>query len=131
MIQLRKDDYIQRIIQEFFAKLHRLTDKLEVSDSDKRAVLNECFDLYREYYHVDRSDSVIEIMNTLSHYELIEQYAWLLVREYEMVDIKYRENLTKSLSLIEYLDRADLTYSWSRSILREDILRLLDEKEQT
>lgn len=131
MIQLRKDDYIQRIIQEFFAKLHRLTDKLEVSDSDKRAVLNECFDLYREYYHVDRSDSVIEIMNTLSHYELIEQYAWLLVREYEMVDIKYRENLTKSLSLIEYLDRADLTYSWSRSVLREDILRLLDEKEQT
>ncbi|NDV69739.1 hypothetical protein [Dysgonomonas sp. 25] len=126
--QIRKDDYIQRILQEFFAKLNQLYLKRpKAPKEEQKRILQKCFELYRDYYHVERSDSAVEIINLLEDFGLIEQYARILTDEYQTVDIKYDENLRKALSLVEYIEHADATYSWDRTVLKEDILRLLDE----
>jgi len=128
MISHRKKDYFQRIIEEFFMKLHKLMNKTSVYDKEEsRVLINDCFKFFNDYFEVDRSDSPQEVISKVEYHELIEQYAKLLYTEYTLLDIKYIENLSVALYLIEFLQRADSNYSWDRTILREDILRLIEQ----
>lgn len=130
MLHHRRKDYFQRIIEEFFAKLvQKIIKSPEPDQSEKRELLNEGFDFYLSHFGVERNDNAVLIINKVEDIDLIEYYARLLKIEYETIDIKYRDNLLKSLSLVDYLQKADASYSWERTILREDILRLLEGTE--
>lgn len=129
MIQQRKKDYLQRLIEEFFSKLSELINEKNRTDSDPaeiKATLNECFNFFITHFNVNQEDSALAIVDKVEDYELIEQYAKLLKTKYEIVDIKEIYQLHIALDLINYLETADTTYSWNRTILKEDILRLLD-----
>lgn len=128
MISHRKKDYFQRILEEFFRRLHDLINKSpDDNGEDKRNLINDAFGFFSENFDVHKSDSMDDVMKKIGYNELIEQYARLLYTEYTIVDIKYKENLLSALYLVEYLQRTDLSFSWERTILREDILRLIDQ----
>ena len=128
MINHRKKDYFQRILEEFFMRLNKLINRDSDSDTEtSRTLLNDCFTFFKENFEVERSDSREEIIDKIKYQELIEQYARLLYTEYTILDIKYKENLFDALYLIEFLQRADSDYSWDRTILREDILRVIEQ----
>lgn len=129
MIQQRKKDYLQRLIEEFFSKLIELINKKAQAGSDSteiKRMLSECLIFFVTNFDVKQDDSALAIINKIGDNELIEQYAKLLQTKYEIVDIKEVYQLHIALDLIKYLEATDKTYSWNRTILREDILRLLD-----
>ena len=129
MIQQRKKDYLQRLIEEFFSKLHELRDEA-ASDSDpeeKRRIMNECFHFFFNNFEVKQSDDALSLAKKINDNDLLQQYAKLLLIRYEIVDIKDIDQLHLALNIVRYLEVSDKTYSWDRSILREDLLRLLDE----
>ncbi len=66
-------------------------------------------------------------MEKINDNDLLEQYAKLLMIEYDITNKKDRGNLVKALDIIEYIQNADTTYSWERTVLREDLLHRLDE----
>ena len=129
MIQQRKKDYLQRLIEEFFAKLHELANESKNQAStlaEKKRILSECFFLFNNDFNISLEDSAEAIILKINDNDLIEQYAKLLLTKYETSDIKEIYQLHTALDLIEYLEVTDTTYSWNRTILKEDILRLLD-----
>lgn len=129
MIQQRKKDYLQRLIEDFFSKLHELINQdknLESVTSEKKQILRECFTLFDNDFNISQEDSAETIMIKIGDNDLIEQYAKLLLTKYEISDIKEVYQLHIALDLVEYIEATDKTYSWNRTILKEDILRLLD-----
>ncbi len=127
MIQQRKKDYLQRLIEEFFAKLYELANEKSDSNSiEKKRIVSECFFLFNNDFNISQEDSAENIVIKIGDNDLIEQYAKLLQTKYEISDIKEIYQLHIALDLIEYLEATDTTYSWNRTILKEDILRLLD-----
>ncbi|PXV68099.1 hypothetical protein CLV62_102131 [Dysgonomonas alginatilytica] len=129
MIQQRKKDYLQRLIEDFFARLHELIDAkkdLESVSTEKKRLIKECFFLFNNDFNISQEDSAETITIKIGDNDLIEQYAKLLLTKYEISDIKEAYQLHIALDLIEYLEATDKTYSWNRTILKEDILRLLD-----
>lgn len=54
----------------------------------------------------------------------------MLMTEYELNDIKNSGSLLKALDIVEYLEKTDNVYSWDRTILKEDILRYLNDTER-
>ncbi|GAB6008110.1 hypothetical protein [Dysgonomonas reticulitermitis] len=128
MLQQRKKDFLQRLIEEFFKKLEQLVSGEAVLEtSEKEVLLNECFNFFSENLQAEKNDSLVDLVEKISDYDLLEQYAKLLMTEYDLSEIKDREGLLKSLSIIEYLESTDKTFSWERTILKEDILRRLDD----
>lgn len=126
MIQQRKKDYLQRLIEEFFAKLHQLTDNREkMSIDEQKSLLADCFRFFDQNFAVIPDCSIDQVVKQVGNLELLDQYAGLLLKEYELSRIKNSELLIKALSLVEYLQNEDSTYSWERTVVREDILRLL------
>lgn len=129
MIQQRKKDYLQRLIEDFFSKLHELINQdknLESVTTEKKQILRECFTLFDNDFNISQEDSAETIMIKIGDNDLIEQYAKLLLTKYEISDIKEVYQLHIALELVEYIEATDKTYSWNRTILKEDILRLLD-----
>lgn len=129
MIQQRKKDYLQRLIEDFFVNLQELIDANKDPKSvsiEKRQLLNECLALFNNDFNISQNDSTETIIIKIRDNYLIEQYAKLLQTKYEITDIKEIYQLHIALDLIEYLEATDTTYSWNRTILKEDILRLLD-----
>lgn len=128
MLQQRKKDYLQRLIEEFFKKLEQAVNEGEhMSNSEKEALLAECFDFFTVNLGVSKEDKAIEIIEKITEIDLLEQYAKLLTTEYDIFENKNRGNLQKALHIIEYIQNIDKTYSWERTVLREDILHRLDE----
>lgn len=127
MINYRKKDYFQRILEEFFEKLRILINKREAHADNKelRNSINDCYKFFADYFEVTKSDSPNEIIRKVEYEELIEQYARLLFTEYTTLDIKHESNLSDALYLVEYLQKTDSAFSWDRTILREDILRVM------
>lgn len=127
MINYRKKDYFQRILEEFFEKLRILINKWEAHADNKelRNSINDCYKFFADYFEVTKSDSPNEIIRKVEYEELIEQYARLLFTEYTTLDIKHESNLSDALYLVEYLQKTDSAFSWDRTILREDILRVM------
>lgn len=129
MIQQRKKDYLQRLIEDFFSKLQELTNEKNNKDSkstEKKLIVSECFSLFHADFNISQEDSASMIITKVNDFDLVEQYAELLKAKYEISDIKEIYQLHIALDLIEYIDVTDRTYSWKRTILKEDILRLLD-----
>ncbi|NDW09967.1 hypothetical protein [Dysgonomonas sp. 520] len=127
--QQRKKDYLQRLIEEFFAKLHKLTNEKEhISLLEKTQLLVSGFQFFYENFDIKLTDTANDILEKIGDYELSEQYARLLVVEYECLEEDgNKDSLSKALEIVEYLINTDTTYSWDRSVIREDILRLLEK----
>lgn len=129
MIQQRKKDFLQRIIEEFFYKLQQLISKGE-NKAEIQLILKDCFLFYTQNFNIKRIDTANTLIEKIKEPELIEGYVRFLITEYENIDIKYRENLLTALTLIEYLQQSDKDYSWERVVMREDILRMLEENDK-
>ncbi|WP_165040406.1 hypothetical protein [Dysgonomonas sp. ZJ709] len=128
MIQQRKKDYLQRIIEEFFAKLQEMDNNTErLSLPERRIILEGCYKFFADNFEVTKIDTAEELAEKIDSVELFEQYAKLLLNEYEITDNKDKALLLKALSIVETLENTDTTYSWERTVLREDVLRLLEE----
>lgn len=128
MIQQRKKDYLQRLIEEFFKKLQLMINKeIIMNDPEKQALLDECFGFFSENLQVSAKNSVSEIIAKIPDSDLLEQYARLLMVQYDFSAKDDRSGLSKAFSIVEYLQNTDTTYSWDRTVLREDILHRLDE----
>ena len=129
MLQQRKKDYLQRLIEEFFKKLDQMVNKEVILDSSKKeALMNECFNFFSESFQAEKNDRLEVLVEKISDNNLLEQYARLLMTEYDLLENKDRRSLLKSFSIIEYLENTDKTFSWERTVLREDILHKLDDK---
>lgn len=129
MIQQRKKDYLQRLIEEFFSRLQELQNNVESGLDERRRAMDDCFAFFSEQFSIRQTDSVSVIVEKINDYDLLEQYAKLLLTRYEIVDIKNLEQLDVALDIVRYIEVADNTYSWDRTILREDLLRVLDRDE--
>jgi hypothetical protein len=127
MLQQRKKDFLQRLIEEFFKKLEQMVNRETVPDSsEKEALMNECFGFFSENLQAEKNDRLEDLVEKIPDNDLLEQYAKLLMTEYDLSENKNREGLLKSLSIIEYLELTDKTFSWERTVLKEDILHRLD-----
>lgn len=127
MIQQRKKDYLQRLIEEFFAKLHDRIDQKSVEE--KKRLASEIFVAFAESFGIKQSDDAQALLQKVNDMALLEQYARLLLYKYEIVDIKDKSQLETALQIVRYLDAFDTTYSWDRIVLREDLLKRLEGEE--
>lgn len=125
MIQFRKKDYLQKIIEEFFSKIQDLINGGSLNKEEQMIQLQKCFDLFRSDFDVQTSDSVNTIAEKIQDVDLLEQYAKVLVLKFELLDIKDISDLETALKIVNFLDITDKTYSWNRSVMKQDILRLL------
>lgn len=125
MIQLRKKDYLQRIIEEFFSKIYDVINGKNLNRDEAMNQLQKCFDLFRSNFDIKITDQAKTIVSKMSDVSLLDQYAQLLVLKYQLLDIKEVDELETALNIINYIDVTDRSYSWNRSILKQDILRLL------
>ena len=129
MLRQRKKDYLQRIIEEFFAKLQELIANDSRQDTHaKKLILSDCFDFFFVNFDVKGSEEVKDIIEKIGDTELLEQYAKLLVVDYQLADTRNKESLLNALSIVEYLQDTNTVYSWERIVIREDALLLLDEE---
>lgn len=125
MIQLRKKDYLQRIIEEFFSKIQEMISGGSLNKEEQMNQLQKCFELFRSDFDVTTSDSTKQLVEKINDIELLEQYAKVLVLKFELLDIKSKDDLDTALDIINFIDITDKTFSWNRSVLKQDILRLL------
>lgn len=126
MINQRKKDYLQRLIEEFFAKLQALYSEGANLD-DARSQLNDCLRFFVENFDTKQSDSLDVLVQKINNAELLEQYAKLLLTKYRITTLKEIDQIETALAIVEYLQKTDSTYSWDRTVLREDLLKALDE----
>lgn len=128
MIQQRKKDFLQRLIEEFFSKFNELMNGAPFENQDeKKELLNKALIFFSENFGIKQSDGLKSIIEKIGDTDLLQQYAKLLLIKHGIVDIKNKEQLHTALDIIRYLEAADKTYSWERTALREDLLRILDE----
>ncbi|MDH6355028.1 hypothetical protein M2132_001365 [Dysgonomonas sp. PH5-45] len=127
--QQRKKDYLQRLVEEFFAKLQKLINgQKHLSKTEIDELLDDCYQFFFDNFGVTHSDSFGQVAEKITDFELLEQYAKLLLTEYEAAGTVLDKNLLgKALEIVEYINTVDSTYSWERTIMREDILRNLEE----
>ncbi|MDR0824562.1 MAG: hypothetical protein LBN74_05670 [Prevotella sp.] len=128
MIQQRKKDYLQRLIEEFFKKLQQaINENRLLSDLEQKAMLDECFDFYSTNFNASREDRATSLMEKINEIELLEQYAKLLMLEFDITEKKDKSRLREAFDIVDYIQKTDTTYSWERTVLREDLLHRLDE----
>lgn len=126
MIGRYKKDYLQRLIEELFEKLQLLHTE-DKKTNEAQNLLQEAIQFFAENFDVKLSDSARVVAGKIENNELLEQYAKLILIKYEITNLKDTDQLYTAFSIVEYLDKIDSTYSWTRTVLREDLLRLLDE----
>lgn len=129
MIQQRKKDYLIKLIEEFFAKLQQLKQAQEGENpTEEKEIINDCMAFFQSNFNTTQSDTANELTDKIKDPDLLEQYAKLLLNKYNISDIKYIYQLHVALDIVTYIEASDNTYSWDRNILREDLLRLLDQQ---
>lgn len=126
--QQRKKDYLQRLIEEFFAKFQQLLNEGKASTkAETEKLLVDGFEFFTDNFDVKKEDSPIDLLVKIDDFDLLEQYAKLLMIEYQQLEEDGdKTSLIKALEIIDYLQTVDTTFSWERTILKEDILKLLD-----
>ncbi|NDV94163.1 hypothetical protein D0T84_04425 [Dysgonomonas sp. 521] len=128
MLQQRKKDYLQRLIDEFFKKLQQVVSgDAQLGDAERQSLLQECFVFFSENFDVSGSENLPMLVEKISDGELLEQYAKALMLRYDISEQKDRGDLYRALEIVEYIQDADKTYSWDRVVLREDLLHRLGE----
>lgn len=127
--QQRKKDYLQRLIEEFFAKLQVLiNDGKSMDKPEIEKLLVESFNFFENNFNVKQTDTAEVVCNKVPDFDLLEQYAKLLLTEYQLLEEDGNsESLLKALDIIRYVIDGDSTYSWDRMVLEKDIERLLLE----
>lgn len=129
MIQQRKKDYLIKLIEEFFAKLQQLKQAQEGENpTEEKEIINDCMAFFQSNFNTTQSDTASELTDKIKDTDLLEQYAKLLLNKYNISDIKYIYQLHVALDIVTCIEASDNTYSWDRNILREDLLRLLDQQ---
>lgn len=127
MIQERKKDYLQRLIENFFKKFaDLLNSEGKLEPETRKKLLNDGFRFFFDNFDILSDDNEVDLAKKVGDYDLLEQYARLLMLKHEMTDFKNQKDLKLALSIVEYIQKVDSTYSWDRTILREDLLRLID-----
>lgn len=130
MIQQRRKDYLQRLIEEFFTKLQQLKRAQEdLNLSEEKEIINNCLLFFQTNFGTKQSDTAVFLAEKIKDPDLLEQYAKLLLMKYKIVDIKDVYQLHVALDIVENLEVYDNTYSWDRTILKEDLLKLLDQQD--
>ena len=130
MLQQRRKDFLMRLLEEFMKKLQQLTDNREqLSNSEQKDILNECFTFFSTNFHTSIADGPDILIEKINDRDLLEQYPKLLMMRYDLSEEKSKTDLHKALAVIEYLQNTDVTYSWDRVVLREDILHRLDNND--
>ena len=129
MLQQRKKDYLMRLLEELMKTIQKLIDKREdLSIPEKESILNDAFEFYRVNFDVTDSDTYAQVAEKIADTDLLDHYINLLYMRSDISGSRDKEQLTKALAVIEYLEQTNTTYSWERTVLKEDILRKLDEK---
>ena len=119
-----------RLLEEFMKKLQQLTDNREkLSDSEQKDILNECFTFFSTNFRTSITDDSDILIEKINDRDLLEQYPKLLMMQYDLSEEGNKADLQKALVLIEYLQNTDVSYSWDRVVLREDILHRLDNND--
>ena len=130
MLQQRRKDFLMRLLEEFMKKLQQLTDNREkLSDSEQKDILNECFTFFSTNFRTSITDDSDILIEKINDRDLLEQYPKLLMMQYDLSEERNKADLQKALALIEYLQNTDVSYSWDRVVLREDILHRLDNND--
>lgn len=130
MIQERKKDYLQRLIEEFFKKFAEVLYSGEKTDTTERKIhLNAGFRFFFDNFGILKDDDATSIITKIGDYDLLEQYAKMLMLKYEITDFGNQEDLRLALFIVDYIQKVDSVYSWDRTILREDLLRLLESAD--
>ncbi|MDR1501528.1 MAG: hypothetical protein LBT43_03620 [Prevotella sp.] len=130
MLQQRRKDFLMRLLEEFMKKLQQLTDNREkLSDSEQKDILNECFTFFSTNFRTSITDDSDILIEKINDRDLLEQYPKLLMMQYDLSEEGNKADLQKALVLIEYLQNTDVSYSWDRVVLREDILHRLDNND--
>jgi len=126
MLQQRKKDYLQRLIEEISKKLQLLIDNgREGDEEEKQKLLNECQSFFQANFDISFSEDSKSAIEKIDDFELLEQYAQLLMTIYDLSETKDRKQLEDTLSIVQYIESVDKTYSWQRTVLREDLLNRL------
>lgn len=129
MLQRRKKDYLQRLIEEFFSKFYALINNSEkIDNNEDKELLKEGFLFYTAHFDTKQNDSAEVLVKKIPDVGLLKSYAKLLLIKNQVVDIKEPEQLYVALDIVKYLEETDKTFSWERTVLKEDLLRLLDEQ---
>lgn len=129
MIQRNKKDYLQRLIEEFFARFNHLVDgSADLSIEDKKVMLDDCFLYFFSNFDVVNTDTIEQIAEKLNNNDLLEQYAKLLYYKDDLCGGD-KNSLIDALTIVEHLGRVDKVFSWERTVLREDILRVLESRD--
>lgn len=130
MLQQRRKDFLMRLLEEFMKKLQQLTDNREkLSDSEQKGILNECFTFFSTNFRTSITDDSDILIEKINDRDLLEQYPKLLMMQYDLSEERNKADLQKALVIIEYLQNTDVSYSWDRVVLREDILHRLDNND--
>lgn len=129
MINQRKEDYLQILIEEFAYRLRIYVESLKKEDLEQvKETLNTCLTGFVINFDTNQSDMAEDIIRKIRDIRLLEEYAKILLNKYELTDMKEPYQLHVALDIVEYLNIYDNTYSWDRNILKQDLLRLLDKQ---
>jgi hypothetical protein len=127
-----QQDYIMRLIREFFAALQRLLEKNEIEDKTK--ALHEMYEQYLGPYEFYQDASMDEVMQSFEKYpeeqriHRMEMLAELYYVESGMRALPFNDILLRrALPLFEWIDRHSGVYSFDRLRKMDDIKKRLNE----
>ncbi len=119
-------DYIQRLIREFFAALHRLVEKNEAGE--KQEEMRRLFAQYLgdyDLYHIGTIDDVMQSFVKYPEEERLSRMEMLAELYYAEADWLneplHSEVLNRAFALYDFVDRHSRTYSPDRLKKMKDI----------
>lgn len=129
-----KQDYIIRLIREFFAALARAVEKPEIEDRTK--AIHELYLQYLGDYEFYQNATVEDAIEAISKFPeeqrlyRIEMLAELYYAESSVRAMPIGETLLqRALPLFEYVDQHSKLYSFDRQRKMEEISRRIYSKE--
>ncbi len=119
-------DYIQRLIREFFAALHRLVEKKEAGE--RQAEVRRLFAQYLGGYDLYHAGTMDDVMRSFEKFpeeerlERMEMLAELYYAEADWLSEPMRGDiLERAFMLFDFIDRHSRTYSPERLKKMNDI----------
>ena len=138
-----EQDYILKILQQFFEAIAKLVRHREDGDGDTaelQARFDEMYELFfkesaNHFYQVDKDDIVDELesegCSERDTFAKAQMLAELLYQD-ALIKTLIPERcalLEKSFYLFQYLEHGTKTYSWDREIKMRNIRQMLEEYE--
>ena len=126
-----QQDYIMRLIREFFAALARALEKPEIEDRAK--AIHQLYLQYLGDYEFYQNATIEEGLERISHFPeeqrlyRTEMLAELYYAESDLRPAPIAETLLwRALPLFEYVDRHSKLYSFDRLRKMDEIRRRID-----